>query len=127
MSSKLNSELVTKAVDDILAFSAGETIKKGETEIVGKKRKFTESIELQVTLKNYDPQRDKRFSGTFKLPTIPRPRMKLCMLGNAVHCEQAEQIGLDRMSVEDLKKFNKNKNLIKKFAKKYDAFLASDS
>ncbi|CAN0251632.1 unnamed protein product, partial [Ectocarpus sp. 12 AP-2014] len=53
--------------------------------------------------------------------------MKLCMLGNAVHCEQAEQIGLDRMSVEDLKKFNKNKNLIKKFAKKYDAFLASDS
>lgn len=26
----------------------------------------------QVTLKNYDPQRDKRFSGTFKLPTIPR-------------------------------------------------------
>ncbi|CAM9859674.1 unnamed protein product [Laminaria digitata] len=53
--------------------------------------------------------------------------MKICMLGNAVHCEQAEQIGLDHMSVEDLKKFNKNKNLIKKFAKKYDAFLASDS
>lgn len=127
MTSKLNSELVTKAVDDILAYSAGETIKKGDAEIVGKKRKFTESIELQVTLKNYDPQRDKRFSGTFKLPTIPRPRMKLCMLGNAVHCEQAEQIGLAHMSVEDLKKFNKNKNLIKKFAKKYDAFLASDS
>lgn len=42
-------------------------------------------------------------------------------------CLQAEQIGLDHMSVEDLKKFNKNKNLIKKFAKKYDAFLASDS
>lgn len=40
---------------------------------------------------------------------------------------QAEQIGLDHMSVEDLKKFNKNKKLIKKFAKKYDAFLASDS
>lgn len=48
MTSKLNSELVTKAVDDILAYSAGETIKKGDAEIVGKKRKFTESIELQV-------------------------------------------------------------------------------
>ncbi|CAN0097302.1 unnamed protein product [Ascophyllum nodosum] len=127
MTSKLNSELVAKAVDDIVAYASGETIKKGDAEVVGKKRKFTESIELQVTLKNYDPQRDKRFSGTFKLPTIPRPRMKICMLGNAVHCEQAEQIGLDHMSVEDLKKFNKNKNLIKKFAKKYDAFLASDS
>lgn len=48
------------------------------------------------------------------------------VVGNAI-LQQAEQIGLDRMSVEDLKKFNKNKNLIKKFAKKYDAFLASDS
>lgn len=48
MTSKLNSELVSKAVDDILAFSAGETIKKGDAEIVGKKRKFTESVELQV-------------------------------------------------------------------------------
>lgn len=50
MSSKLNGELVTKAVDEILAFSSGETYKKGDTEVVGKKRKFTESIELQVCL-----------------------------------------------------------------------------
>ena len=49
MTSKLNSELVSKAVDDILAYSAGETIKKGDAEIVGKKRKFTESVELQVS------------------------------------------------------------------------------
>jgi len=31
-----------------------------------KKRKFTETVELQVALKNYDPQKDKRFSGTVK-------------------------------------------------------------
>lgn len=31
-----------------------------------KARKFTETVELQITLKNYDPQRDKRFSGTVK-------------------------------------------------------------
>lgn len=49
MTSKLNSELVSKAVDDILAFSAGETIKRGDAEVVGKKRKFTESVELQVS------------------------------------------------------------------------------
>merc|ERR1711933_67815 len=30
-------------------------------------------------------------------------------------------------TVEDLKKFNKDKKIIKKFAKKYDAFLASES
>jgi len=31
-----------------------------------KKRNFTETVELQVALKNYDPQKDKRFSGTVK-------------------------------------------------------------
>ena len=31
------------------------------------------------------------------------------------------------MSVDDLKKLNKNKKLIKKLARKYDAFVASDA
>jgi large subunit ribosomal protein L10Ae len=31
-----------------------------------KKRKFLETVELQVMLKNYDPQKDKRFSGTVR-------------------------------------------------------------
>merc|ERR1712060_543512 len=65
----------------------------------------------------------KRFSGTFKLPSIPRPNLKCCMLGNAAHCEQADRIGVAHMSVDDLKKLNKNKKL----AKKYDFFLASDN
>ena len=42
-----------------------------------KRRNFNETVELQIGLKNYDPQRDKRFSGTvpvsythLTLPTI---------------------------------------------------------
>jgi len=31
-----------------------------------KKRKFNETVDLQIGLKNYDPQKDKRFSGTVK-------------------------------------------------------------
>lgn len=31
-----------------------------------KPRKFTETVELQIVLKNLDPQKDKRFSGTVK-------------------------------------------------------------
>ena len=127
MSNKLNSALLDKCLTDILAFANGETITKGGEELQGKKRNFTETIEMQVTLKNYDPQREKRFSGTFKLPTVPRPNLKCCMLGNAAHCEQADRIGVDHMSVEDLKKLNKNKKLVKKLAKKYDFFLASDN
>ena len=127
MSNKLNSALLDKAVEDILAYSAGETIKIGTKEVKGKKRNFTESIELQITLKNYDPQRDKRFSGTFRLPEIPRPNLKCCVLGNAAHCEQADRIEVAQMSADDLKKLNKNKKLVKKLAKKYDFFLASDN
>merc|ERR1712157_43556 len=71
--------------------------------------------------------RDKRFAGTIKLPHVPRPRMKVCILGDAVHCEQAQRAGMPFKSVEDLKKLNKNKKLVKKLAQKYDAFLASES
>lgn len=42
-----------------------------------KKRNFLETVELQIGLKNYDPQRDKRFSGTVKLPVVPRPGMTI--------------------------------------------------
>ena len=46
--SKLNKELVDKAVETIIQFSNGETIQKEGKDLPGKKRKFTESIELQV-------------------------------------------------------------------------------
>lgn len=123
--SKLNGDLLNSAVDNILAFAAGETINYKGVDVKGKVRKFTESIELQITLKNYDPSRDKRFSGSFRLPVTPKANSTVCVLGNQKHCEKADQLGVDKMNIDDLKKFNKNKKLIKKFAKKYDNFLAS--
>ncbi|KXS98105.1 hypothetical protein AC579_9006 [Pseudocercospora musae] len=92
-----------------------------------KKRNFLETVELQIGLKNYDPQRDKRFSGTVKLPKVPRPNMSICILGDQHDIDRAKHGGVDAMSSDDLKKLNKNKKLIKKLARKYDAFIASDS
>lgn len=40
--------------------------------------------------------------------------MTVCILGDAFHCDQAKAAGLEYMSVDDLKKLNKNKKLIKK-------------
>ncbi|KAM7522601.1 hypothetical protein LguiA_012503 [Lonicera macranthoides] len=114
--SKLQSDALREAITQISNDAKGE-----------KKRNFTETIELQIGLKNYDPQKDKRFSGSVKLPHIPRPKMKVCMLGDAQHVEEAEKIGLEYMDVEGLKKLNKNKKLVKKLAKKYHAFLASEA
>lgn len=57
---------VRENVEQLLNYSQNE-----------KKRNFLETVELQIGLKNYDPQRDKRFSGTIKLPTVPRPNMTI--------------------------------------------------
>ncbi|CAG8591906.1 196_t:CDS:2 [Acaulospora colombiana] len=104
-----------------------ESIRTVLTESQEKSRKFIETVELQIGLKGYDPQKDKRFNGTVKLPNIPRPKMSVVILGDAHDCDRAKEIGLDFMSQEDLKKLNKNKKQIKKLAKKYDAFLASET
>ena len=85
-----------------------------------KKRKFIESIDLQFNLKNYDPQKDKRFSGTVKLPHIARPRFRVCIIADAAHEEIAEKNKLLHVNMDDLKKLNKNKKLVKKLCEQYD-------
>jgi large subunit ribosomal protein L10Ae len=74
--SKLQSDVLREAITTIV------------TDAKEKNRKFTETVELQIGLKNYDPQKDKRFSGSVKLPHIPRPKMRVCMLGDAQHVEE---------------------------------------
>uniref|UniRef100_A0A7S0G779 Ribosomal protein n=1 Tax=Rhodosorus marinus TaxID=101924 RepID=A0A7S0G779_9RHOD len=115
MGSKLPHATVSAAVAEILA------------EAKDKKRNFVETIELQIGLKNYDTKKDKRFSGTIKLPHVPRPRLKVAVLGDAQHVTEAQALNVDVYDVDALKKFNKAKKPIKNFAKKYDAFLASES
>jgi len=114
---------MSKVSRDTLYESIGEILKGSKD----KQRKFLETVELQITLKNYDPQKDKRFSGTVKLPNIPRPKQQICVIGDAAHNDEAESKGVPHMSADDLKKLNKDKKLVKKLAKKYDAFLASES
>merc|ERR1712157_353629 len=110
--SKVSRETLYEAVENVLKASAD------------KKRNFRETLELQITLKNYDPQKDKRFSGTVKLPNIPRPSQQICIIGDAAHNDEAAAKDIPHMSADDLKK---DKKLVKKLAKKYDAFLASES
>jgi ribosomal protein L1 len=63
ISSKLSVSSVRASVKELLAQSQE------------KQRKFVETIELQIGLKNYDPQRDKRFSGTVKYVSSFRPKI----------------------------------------------------
>lgn len=49
------------------------------------------------------------------------------VLGDQHDIDRSKHHGIDAMSADDLKKLNKNKKLIKKLSRKYDAFVASDS
>ncbi|KAJ4435629.1 60S ribosomal protein L10A [Periplaneta americana] len=129
----------SKVSRDTLYECIGAVLKNSQD----KKRGFLETVEIQIGLKNYDPQKDKRFSGTVntlevpftlvtimslnRLKHIPRPKMQVCVLGDQQHCDEAKANNVPYMDVEALKKLNKNKKLVKKLAKKYDAFLASEA
>lgn len=113
--SKISAETLRECVQTILAGSKENP------------RKFLETVELQIGLKGYDTQRDKRFSGSIRLPHLPRPNMKVCVLADQVHKDQADRLGVESRTVDDLKKLNRDKKLVKKLANSYDAFLASES
>lgn len=78
--SKLQSEALKEAITQIT------------TDAKEKKHNFTETIELQIGLKNYDPKKEKCFSWTVKLPHIPRPKLKVCMLGDAPTCWRGNKL-----------------------------------
>jgi large subunit ribosomal protein L10Ae len=92
-----------------------------------KKRNFLETIELQVALKNFDPSKDKRFTGVVRLPIAPKKKFTVCIIGDAKDCERAKVAGIPSMTQDDLKKLKKDKKLVKQLANKYDCFLASST
>ncbi|CAH8552229.1 unnamed protein product [Heterobilharzia americana] len=53
--------------------------------------------------------------------------MTVCVLGDQQHCDEAKANNIPCMDAEDLKKFGKEKKPLKKLAKSYNAFLASES
>jgi len=115
MSAKINNAQVAEAI--------------AELRLKMKQRKFTETIELQIGLKDYDPQKDKRFVGTVRLPNNPRPNLKICIIADEKHKDEVlkNKIDVDVVDLEFLKKFNKEKKLVKNWAKKYSLLLASDT
>jgi large subunit ribosomal protein L10Ae len=99
------------------------------TKRTGKKVGFKQTVEFQVGLKDYDPKKDKRFAGSVRLPNMPRENLKICLIADAKHQEEAKKAGLniDVTDLDTLKKFNKDKKMVKRWAKQYSVLLATDS
>lgn len=48
---------------------------------------------------------------------MPRPKFKVCVLGDEKHCDEAKANNIPCMTLEDLKKLNKAKKLVSKLGK----------
>jgi len=55
-----------------------------------------------------------------RLMHVPKPKMKVCILGDQVHCDQANALELPCMDSDALKKLNKDKKLVKRLGKKLE-------
>jgi len=110
-----------------MARIVGEDLKKAVNEIIADKdkRNFVQTVELIVKLKNYSIRKDKRFSGTVRLPYAIKKNFKICVLGNHSDCVRAKELGYDTRDVTEMKSYNRNKKIVKKLAAQYQGFLCS--
>ncbi len=96
-----------------------------------KERKFVETVDLQIGLKDYDPSKDKRFAGSVKLANVPRPKLKVIVIADAAHMDKCKAAGIDCIDADTLKKkidpSDKKGKELKKWAKKYRLTFISES
>ena len=96
-----------------------------------KDRKFKETIDLQIGLKDYDINKDKRFQGVVKLPNVIRPRLKICVIADAVHSEQCKKDNIDFITTDSLSKKidpdDKKGKQLKKWSRHYKILFVSES
>ena len=52
-----------------------------------------------------------------RLKYVPKPSFKVCVLGDEKHCDEARANNIPCMTIDDLKKLNKNKKLVNKLGK----------
>lgn len=101
-----------------------ELVKKGNEQ--GRERKFTESVELIVTLKDVDPKKtDLNVNEIVYLPHPVKKQAKICFIGSGDLALRAKNAKVDSVvDPSQLENFAGSKKDAKKLARSYDFFLA---
>ena len=92
-----------------------------------KTRGFPETIDLQIMLRDFNTDKEKKFNSTVLLNHPVRRQMKICVVGNIGHVDQAKALGIDTQTLDEVNIFAKDAKLVKKWARKYDMILVSDA
>jgi len=78
-------------------------------------------------LRDFDPEKDKRFNSSTVLSYPTKSKLAICLIGTMSHIEQTKELNIESVNVDDLKKFNNEAKMIKKWARKYDILMVSES
>ena len=105
---------------DEIARALGELRKNIE------KRKFSQSIDLVVKLREVDLKKpENRINETIALPNPPEKPLKICVIASGDLATRAKAAGADMLvSRQDLENLSKDKKAARKLAADYDFFIA---
>ncbi|KAH6923414.1 hypothetical protein HPB50_001053 [Hyalomma asiaticum] len=92
-----------------------------------KRRRFLETVDLFVSLQDYDLQKYRRLKGVIKMPHIVRPNLRACVIGGQGEREEARANGLGFVDFDEVLNMKEQRKAIGKLAAKYDVFLAPEA
>lgn len=90
------------------------------------KRKFSQSIELVVQLREVDLKKpENRINEAITLPNPPDKTLKICVIASGDLGTRAKAAGADMIVTrQDIENMSKDKKTARKLAQKYDFFIA---
>ena len=90
------------------------------------KKKFTQSIDLVVRLREVDLKKpENRINETIALPNPPEKALKVCVIASGDLATRAESAGADMLvGRQEMDNYAKDKKAARKLAQEYDFFIA---
>lgn len=90
-----------------------------------KPRKFVQTVELQITLRNYNAKKEKKLAADIDLPNQVKKKLKIICIVNDADRDQCLRDKIDHIDMDFFKKYNNDMKQIKKWARSYDMILVS--
>lgn len=78
-------------------------------------------------LRDFNPDKEKKFNSTVVLNHPVKRNLSVCMIGTIGHIDQAKAMGIDCQTLDEINVFAKEAKLVKKWARRYDVLLVSES
>ncbi len=89
------------------------------------KKKFAQSVELVITLKDIDVKKGFALNEVISLPHVPSKKASVCVISSGDMALRAKKADADRIiESEELNRIGSNKREAKKVVRSYDFFVA---